>query len=151
MEAHEGICQLIVVLANNILIVDILRNRIVDVEQCHCIIRSTHADVLRKSTIDVHLAGYRDATACQTAVDIAWLETKLAWECRPALVGKSYILARTLVILSPVEQCELKLCHTTAQVRIVLTLAHLGCHILANVVDTWIVLVLFVRYEQVKL
>ena len=68
MEAHKGICQLVVVLANDVLIVDVLRYRVVDVEQCHCIVGSAHTDVLRESTIDISLASYRDATANQTAV-----------------------------------------------------------------------------------
>lgn len=89
--------------------------------------------------------------ANETAVDIARLETELAWECRPALVGECYILARTLVSLCPVEQCQLKLCHSAAEIRIVASLAHLLGHISANLFDTWVVLVLLVSYEEVEL
>lgn len=46
VEAHEGISQLVIVLALDVLIIDILRNRVVDVEQCNGIIRCTHTDVL---------------------------------------------------------------------------------------------------------
>ena len=93
MEAHEGIGQLIVVLAYDVLVIDVLRYRVVDVEQCHSIVRCAHTDVLRQSTIDINLASYRDATAYQTAVHVARLETELAWEGWPALVGECYILA----------------------------------------------------------
>ena len=151
MEAHKGISQLVIVLALDILIVDVLRNRVVDVKQCNSIIRCTHTDVLRQSTIDINLASYRNTAANETAVNIARLETKLAWECRPALVGECYILARALMSLCPVEQCQLKLCHSAAEVRIVASLAHLLGHISANLVDTWIVLVLLVSYEEVEL
>ena len=150
MEAHEGISQLIIILALDVLIIDLLRNRVIDIEQCNGIVRSTHTDVLRERTIDINLASYRNAAANETAVYIARLETELAWECRPALVSECYILARTLVSLCPVEQCQLKLCHSATEVRIVAAFAHLLGHISANLVDTWVVLVLLVSYEKVE-
>ena len=151
MEAHKGISQLVIVLTLDVLIIDILRNRVVDVKQCNRIIRCTHTDVLRQSTIDIYLASYRNTAANETAVYIARLETKLAWEGWPALVGECYILARTLVSLCPVEQCQLKLCHSAAEIRIVAAFAHLLGHISANLFDTWVVLVLLVSYEEVEL
>ena len=92
MEAHECIGELVVELALDILVVDILRNRVVNVEKSNSIVACAHTDVFRESTIDVNLTSYRNSTANETAVDIARLETKLAWECWPALVGKGYIL-----------------------------------------------------------
>ena len=151
VEAHEGVGELVVVLADDVLIVDILGYRVVDVEQGDGVVAQAHADVLRERTVDVHLAGHGDATAHQTGVDIAGLETELAWEGRPALVGEGHILAGALVLLSPVEQCQLKLRHAAAEVGIVLALAHLGSHILADVVDTRVVLVLLVSHEEVEL
>ena len=50
VEAHEGISQLIIILALDVLIIDILRNRVIDIEQCNGIVRSTHTDVLRERT-----------------------------------------------------------------------------------------------------
>ena len=66
MEAHERVGELIVVLADDVLVVDILRYRVVDVEQGDGIVAQAHADVLRESAIDVHLAGYGDAAADET-------------------------------------------------------------------------------------
>ena len=105
MEAHECICELIVVFLYDILVVNILRYRVVDIEQSNGVVRSAHSDVLRESTVDVNLASNRNATACQAAVYVARLEAELAWEGRPAFVGECYILARALVLLSPVKEC----------------------------------------------
>ena len=46
MEAHEGVCELVVVFAGDILVVDIFRHGVVDVEQSHRVVRSTDADEL---------------------------------------------------------------------------------------------------------
>ena len=93
MEAHEGVCEFISVFAYDVFVVDIFWHRIVDVEQCHGIVACAHADVFRKSAIDVNLASHRNATADEAAVYIAWFETKLTWECRPAFISKGNILA----------------------------------------------------------
>ena len=46
VEAHEGVCELVVVFAGDILVVDIFRHGVVDVEQSHRVVRSTDADEL---------------------------------------------------------------------------------------------------------
>ena len=93
VEAHEGVGELVAVLADDVLVVDVLWYRVVDVEQSNCVVACAHTDVLRESTVDVNLAGTRNTAAYETAVYVARLETELAWECRPALVGECYILA----------------------------------------------------------
>ena len=55
------------------------------------------------------------------------------------------------MLLCPVEQCKFELCHAAAERRIVAAFAHFLCHILANSIDAWVVLVLLVSYEQVEL
>ena len=55
------------------------------------------------------------------------------------------------MLLCPVKESKLKLCHAAAQVRVIFAFAHLFCHLLADAIDTWVVLVLLIRYEQVKL
>ena len=85
MEAHEGVGELVAVL-------DILRHRVVDVEQCNSVVAGTHTNILREGTIDIYLTGHGDTTAHKAAVYIAGLKAKLAWESRPALVGECHIL-----------------------------------------------------------
>lgn len=55
------------------------------------------------------------------------------------------------MVLSPVEKGELKLCHPWQKGLIVLALAHLLTHVLADLRDTRVVLMLTVADEQVEL
>ncbi len=71
VEAHEGIIELIVILTLDLLIVHGSRNGVVDIEDGHRITGDAGAYVLRKRAIDIHFAGYRNAAARQTGVDIA--------------------------------------------------------------------------------
>ena len=77
MEAHECIGKLIIIFALDILIIDVLRNGVVDVKQCNSVIGNAKSDVLAKSSVDINLAGYRDSSCSKTAVYIAWLKSKL--------------------------------------------------------------------------
>ena len=77
MEAHECIGKLIIIFALDILIIDVLRNGVVDVKQCNSVIGNAKSDVLAKSSVDIHLTGYRDSSCSKTAVYIAWLKSKL--------------------------------------------------------------------------
>ena len=63
VEAHEGIGELVVVLARDALVVEILGHRVVDVEERHRILRNDRADELGKCAVDVHFAGDGDAPA----------------------------------------------------------------------------------------
>ena len=95
VEAHKRIREtiLVAVLLHDVLIVDILRCRVVDVEQRHCISAGAQADILRQGTVDVYLAGHGDTARYQTGVDVARLKSEFLGESGPALVGKSHILA----------------------------------------------------------
>ena len=73
MEAHEGIGKLVVVFALDSLVVDVLRNGVVDIKKRDGVVGYASADVLGKSTVDIYFTGYRNATACKTAVYIARL------------------------------------------------------------------------------
>ncbi len=61
MEAHECIGKLIIEFALDVLLVDIVRNGVVDVKQSNCIVADAGSDVLTKSSVDINLTGYRDS------------------------------------------------------------------------------------------
>ena len=46
VEAHEGVGELIAILADDVLVVDILWHRVVDVEQCNGVVACAHTDIL---------------------------------------------------------------------------------------------------------
>ena len=98
VEAHERIGKLVIILALDVLVVDVLRNGVVDVKESDCIAGYASADVLGECAVDINLAGYRDTAACETAVNVARLETEGLGECRPALVGKCNVLTCALVL-----------------------------------------------------
>ena len=62
VEAHESVLNIIVKLAGDVLIVDILGHGVVDIQQSHRILGNTRADVLRKGTVNIDLTGHRDTT-----------------------------------------------------------------------------------------
>ena len=68
VEAHERIGKLVIVLALNVLIVDVLRNGVVDIEKGDCIAGYASADVLGECAVDINLAGYRNTAACMAFV-----------------------------------------------------------------------------------
>ena len=150
VEAHEGIGQIIVVLALDALVIHALRYGVVDVEQRHRILRYAGSDVFRKSSVDVYFAGYRDAAARESRVNVARLESERLRECRPALVGECYILARTFVLIGPVEQCQLELRHSLEHLRIISAFSHLCLHVFADLRDPCVSCMLLVAYEEVK-
>ena len=151
VEAHEGVGQLIVKLAADVLVIDVLRHAVVDVQQGDGVTGGADADVLGQSAVDIDLAGDGDAAAGKAGVDIAGLKAELRGEGGPALVGKGNILFAALVVLGPVEQGQLKLRHAGQQVGVVMALAHLGGHVLADLLDAGVARVLFVGDEQVQL
>ena len=63
MEAHEGVGQGVVELALDILIIDILRYRVINVKQGNGICGYAKSDILAQRAINVDLTGYRDAAA----------------------------------------------------------------------------------------
>ena len=150
MEAHEGVGDLIVELAGDVLVVDVLRHGVVDVQQRHRVAGDARADVLAQRAVDVHLAGDRDAAGGQAGVDVARLKAELLRERRPALVRKGHILARTLVALGPVQQRQLKLRHALEQVGVDLAV-HLLLHVGHDLRDACIAGVLPVGHQQVEL
>ena len=151
MEAHEGIGKLVIVLALDVLIVDVLRNGVVDIKKRYGIFGYACTDVLGKCAVDIYFTGYRNTAAGETAVNVARLETEGLGECRPALVGKCNVLTCALVLLSPVKKRELELSHTLVHLRIVAAFAHFLSHVFADSRDTGIVRMCLVSYEQVKL
>ena len=110
MESHKCIFMCIVKLALDRLFVHILRNRVIDVEQCDSILAHTGTDKLTQCAVNINLAGYRNASSGQTAVDIARNKSKLCLECRPAFSCNCNIFAGTFVRLNPVKQCQFILC-----------------------------------------
>ncbi len=68
VEAHEGILLCIIELALDILIVDISRYGIVNVQKSYSIVADNSADELTEGTIDINLAGNRNTHLGKTAV-----------------------------------------------------------------------------------
>ena len=151
VEAHEGIRQGILELALDLSLKQAGRDRVIDVQQRHGIVRNARADVLRQRAVDIDLAGHGDAARGQTGIDIARLEAELLREGRPALVGKRDILARALVALGPVEQRQLKLRHAFEHIGVISALAHFLLHILTNGGNTRIARMGLVGNEQIQL
>ena len=58
VEAHECICELVIELACDGLIVHIMRYGVVDVEESNDIFRDNISEVLREAAIDINFAGY---------------------------------------------------------------------------------------------
>ena len=65
MESHECICQFVIIFSFDIFVIDILRNGVVDVKQCNCIIGDAKSDVLAECSVDINFAGYRDTSGSQ--------------------------------------------------------------------------------------
>ncbi len=77
MESHKCICKFVIVFSFNIFVIDILRNRVVDVKQCNCIVGNAKSDVLAECSVDINFTGYRNSSGNQTAVYIARFKSKL--------------------------------------------------------------------------
>ena len=151
VEAHKRIGKLIIELALDLFFKEACGNRVVDIQKSDCIFGDAGSDVLAQGTVNIHFAGYRNTPGSQTGVHIAGLKAELLRECRPAFICKSNILACTLVLLCPVKQSELKLCHTLQHIGIISALAHLVLHIFAYSGDSLITGVGFVGDKKVKL
>ena len=151
VEAHEGVMQGVVVLALDVLVIDVFRNAVVDIQQGHRVAGQAGADVLAQRAVDIHFAGDRDTAGSQAAVDIAGLEAELGREGGPALVGKGHILPGALMSFRPVEQGQFKLGHAVEHVRIILAFAHFLGHIGGDFSDALVAGVLFVADQQVQL
>ena len=93
--------ETIVVVPFDLLIVQILRNGVVDIQQGDLVAGNAQADVLAQSAVNIHLAGHWDALGHQAAVNIARNKAEGLGERRPALIGESHILAGAFVFLSP--------------------------------------------------
>ena len=151
VEAHKGVGQLIGKLPGDILVINVLRYAVIDVQQRHGIAGSAHTDVLAQCAVDIDLAGNGDAAADKAGVDIARFKPKLGREGGPALVGKGNIFFAALMRLHPVQQGQFKLRHTGKQVGVVAALAHFGGHIGADLGNAGVIGVFFVRNQQIQL
>ena len=151
MEAHKGVGQFIVKLSGDILVINVLRYAVIDVQQRHGIARSADTDVLAQRAVDIDLAGNGDAAAGKAGVDIARLKPELGREGGPAFVGKGNVFFAALMVLGPVQQGQLKLRHTGKQVGVVAALAHLGSHIGADLGNAGVIGVFLVGNQQIQL
>ena len=93
MESHERIRMSVIKVPLNGFLIHIFRNRIIDIEQGYYILADTSSDKITQRTIDIYLAGYRNASSGQTAVDITWYKTELCLKCRPAFACDGHVLA----------------------------------------------------------
>ena len=104
MKAHKGIAVCIIKIAENIRFKHIPQDRIVDVKQCNNILGHANADILAERTVNIHLAGNRNPTPCQTAVDVAGHKAKLRLKCRPVFTRNRAIFLRVFMRFNPIEQ-----------------------------------------------
>ena len=84
MESHKCIFVCIWEFALDLFFVHICRNVVVDVKQRHCILADYGSDKLAQRSVNVYLAGYRNALCGQTAVHITRNKSELCLECRRA-------------------------------------------------------------------
>ena len=80
MEAHECICQFVIIFSFDIFVIDIFRNRVVDIKQSNSIVGNAKSDVLAECSVDINLTGYRNSSGNQTAIYIASMKSKLSRE-----------------------------------------------------------------------
>ena len=102
MESHKCVFQCVIIFSLNISLIHIFWNRVVDIQQCHCILADNRSNVLAESAVNINLAGNRNTLGRETAVYITWNKSKLGLECGPAFSCDSHILAVSLVSLYPV-------------------------------------------------
>ena len=110
MESHERILSGIIESALDILFKHIFRHGIVDVEQGYRIAAHDSSDEFAQRSVDIHLAGYRNALGGQAAVHVTRHEAELGLERWPALASDRYVFAVSLMFLYPVFQRQFVLC-----------------------------------------
>ena len=152
VESHECIFQCVVcIFSFDVLVVQILRYGVVDVEKSYCIFTYNSSDELGKCTVDIYFTRYRNTFCSQTAVYVARYETKLCLECRPAFTGDCYEFTISFVIFNPVKQCQLILSKFCKDFRFFITSAKLCFHFFYNVRNTSVTFMFVECFEQVKL
>ena len=77
MEAHECICKFVVIFSFDIFVIDIFRNRVVNVKQCNSIVGNAKSDVLAECAVDINFTGYRNTSGSKAAVYIARFKSEL--------------------------------------------------------------------------
>ncbi len=151
VESHERIGQLVIIFPLDILVIDILRYGVVDIEKGNRIFGNAKADIFAQGTVDIHLTGYRNSSGAETAVDIARFKTKLRRECRPALICKCNIFSGTLVSLCPVKKGKFKLSHLGIEVSIIFAFAHFLCHISTDIRNARIIFMFLKGNQKIQL
>ena len=141
----------IVKLALDRLFVHILRNGVIDVEQCDSILADAGADKLTQCAVNIYLAGYRNTSSGQTTVDIARNKSKLCLECRPALSSDCHILAVSSVCLNPIKKCQLILCKLWQNLWLLIAFAKFCFHLCYLSRDSWVIVMLLKCLKQIKL
>ena len=111
---------------------NVSRHGVVDVKQCCRLFCSTFAHILRYSTVEVHLASYRNATTCEAWVYVARLKFEYRLPSRPALVCEYCIVASALVVLIPVEDGKLQLSHLVDDFWVSVAWTELFLHVFCN-------------------
>ena len=77
MEAHECICQFVIIFSFDIFVIDIFRNRVVDIKQSNSIVGNAKSDVLTECAVDINFTGYRNTSGSKAAVYIARFKSEL--------------------------------------------------------------------------
>ena len=152
MESHESIFQCVIaIFALDVSIIQICRNRVVDIKQCNNILADNGSDELGECTVDINLAGYRNTFCSQAAVDIAGNESELCLESRPAFSSDGNIFSVTFVIFNPVQKSQFILSQFGKDFRLLVTCTKLFFHI-GNDFRNSLVICMFVEcLKQIKL
>ncbi len=132
VEPHEGILQRIGIFSVDLLVIQIRRNRIVDVEERDGVAGKAGTDVLAERAVDVDFTRDRNSARNQPAVHIAGFKAELPRKGRPAFVRKRNVLSGTFVVFRPVQKCQFKLRHARQKVGVPVSRAKLRRHVLRN-------------------
>ncbi len=151
VEAHERIRQLVIEFSSDVLLEDLLRHGVVDVEERDGVARDDLADELGQCPVDIDLAGDRDALARQTAVDVAGNEFEHRLESGPALRRQRDVLSIALVRLDPVLQRQLILGQPRQDLRLLVAASEILLHILHHIRDPLVALMVQEGLIQIEL
>ncbi len=140
----------VIELALDGLLIHIIRYGVVDIKERYGLSADTGADKLGQGAVYVDLAGYRDASSRQAAVDIAGNKLELCLESRPALSGDADILSVSLMRLDPVKQGQLVLRKSLKDLRLLVAGAEFLLHICDNLRNPLVAGMIVEGLEQIK-
>ena len=113
----------------DIFLIQIIRYRIINIQQGNCVFADAGSDIFTEGSIDINLTGNRNSSSSQTAVYITGHKSKLRLKSRPAFSGKRHIFAISFVFFDPIQQSQFILCQFFQNFRFFIPLSQLSFHI----------------------